>query len=245
MDLEYIGSNQHVYQLRYDGTAWHFADLSTTAGTSDAALGSALTSLYYQNGTSMQVFYVGSNQHVDQLYYSGGLWAGGDLTVATGAPNAAAGTTLSSDYNKLANTLEVEYIGSNQHVYQLWYNGTVWHSADLSTTAGTSNAAPGSGLTSFYNQIANTMQVVYIGSNQHLYQLSYNGTSWSGSDLTAATGAPSAATGTVLSSDYNRLANTMEVEYIGSNQHVYQLWYEVAGWHWADLTALAGAPLAN
>jgi hypothetical protein len=237
LEVYYIGSNQHVYQLWWNGT-WHFADVSALAGAPNAAAGTALAVMTIDR--DVEIYYLGSNQHVYQLQWNG-TWHSADVTAFAGAPNAAAGTPLASQVDTVTNTIEVYYLGSNQHVYQLWWNG-VWHTADLTVFTGAPNAAAGSPLVSQIDTILNHPEVYYLGSNQHVYQLWWNGT-WHFADVTALAGAPNAAAGTALASQVDTVTNTIEVYYLGPNQNVYQLWWNGV-WHTADLTVFTGAPNA-
>jgi hypothetical protein len=38
---------------------------------------------------------------------------------------------------------------------------------------------------------------------------------------------------------------TRHVDYVGTNGHIYELWWNPTGWHVEDLAALTGAPLAH
>ena len=78
------------------GGGWAHADLSAATGAPEAAAGSTLTS--YAEPSWRHVCYLGGDGHVHELYMgtAGGGWAHADLSAATGAPEAAAGGTLTS-----------------------------------------------------------------------------------------------------------------------------------------------------
>ncbi|HEU4726816.1 MAG TPA: hypothetical protein VFT22_02975 [Kofleriaceae bacterium] len=80
------------------------------------------------------------DQKIAQYWYNG-TWHAGGLSNATGATAAALGMAISSQYNGIARTSEVYYVGADNHVYQFWYNGT-WHIGDLSAATGAPNANP-------------------------------------------------------------------------------------------------------
>jgi hypothetical protein len=143
----------------------------------------------------------------------------------------------------------VVYEGTNQHVYQLVFvPGVAWVSQDLSNFSGTLAplAATGSALIS-YSLGSSNAQVVYEGTNQHIYQLVWvPGTTWVSQDLSDFSGtlAPLAAIGSALT-NYSVGSNNEQVVYIGANRHVYQLaWVPGVTWVSQDLTTLASAPLA-
>jgi hypothetical protein len=183
MEVDYFGSDQHVHSLWYNGF-WHAADLTALAGGVNAASGSPLTAAVNTIANTMEVDYLGDDHHVHSLWYSGS-WHAADLTALAGGVNAASGSPLTAAVNTIANTMEVDYLGDDQHVHSLWYSGS-WHAADLTALAGAVNAASSSLLTAAVNTIANTMEVNYIGGDQHIYVLWYNGL-WHVSDLTVAT----------------------------------------------------------
>ena len=243
VEVNYIATDQHVHQLWFNG-AWHVTDLTTDTGAPNVAAGSALVSEFnpIANPNTVELNYIGTDQHVHQFWFNG-TWHVGDLTAATGAPNVAAGSALASQFNSLENTAEVYYIGTDQHVHQFWINGT-WHAGDLTAATGASNVAAGSALASAFNPIANphTVEVNYIGTDQHVHQFWFNGT-WHVGDLTAGTRAPNAAAGSALASEFNPISNAVEVNHIGTDQHVHQFWFN-GTWHVQDLTAGTGAPNA-
>ncbi|MBZ5504323.1 MAG: hypothetical protein LAO78_02450 [Acidobacteriia bacterium] len=234
MDVNYIGGDAHVHQLWYDST-WNKSDLSSLTGAPDASLTSGIKTAVNSNAGSMEVYYIGTDQHVHALWFDG-AWHTADLTATTGALNAIAGSPLTVLHDPLANTMELEYIGTDQHVHLLFYDG-LWHTEDLTAMTGALNAAANSGLASEVNTIGNSVEVHYIGTDQHIHTLWYNGT-WHVADLTAITGAPNAVSGSPLTAVVDTITNTVEVEYVGADEHVHQLWYNGL-WHTADLTTLA------
>ncbi|MCU1224359.1 MAG: hypothetical protein JWQ42_2452 [Edaphobacter sp.] len=237
--VEYIGSDLHVHELWYDGSAWQTTDLSQQTGAPNAASPSALTSLLYA-GNQDHVEYIGSDNHVHELWYNGSIWHTTDLTQQTGAPNAASRSALSSLLYPV-NEDHVWYIGSDQHVHEFWYNGSIWQTADLTQWTGAPNAASASPLTSLL-YAGNQDHVCFVGSDQHVHEFWYNGSTWQTSDLTQWTGAPNASSPSALSSLLYPV-NEDHVWYIGSDQHMHESWYNGSTWQTSDLTQWTGAPL--
>jgi hypothetical protein len=238
--VEYIGADQHVWELWWNGSNWEDEDLTQTAKlATKAAAGSALTSLLYP-GNEDHVEFIGDDQHVYEFWYTGSTWQATDLTAQTGAPNAASPSALTSLLYP-GNEDHVEYVGSDGDVHEFWYNGSTWQTTDLTAQTGAPSAASPSALTSLLYP-GNEDHVEYIGSDQHVHQFWYNGT-WHTTDLTAQTGAPNAASpGALTSLLYN--GNQDHVEFIDSVGHVQELWYNGSTWQFTDLTAETGAPLA-
>jgi hypothetical protein len=240
-DVEYIGSN-HVYEVWYNGT-WHTADLTTASGAApNADSSSGMNTLMNTIGNGMEVEYIGTDHHVYALWYlvgGGGIWHFTDLTSTTGNPVAAAGSPLTSTMDSIANTEDLEYIGSDHHVYELWYNG-LWHPADITSLVNAgANADITGGIHTLNNTIANAMEVHYIGTDQHVYSFWYpsgGGGVWHISDLTSLTPAASSIAGSPLASAADSVAGTIDLTYVGADQHVHVLSYN-GSWHETVLTA--------
>jgi hypothetical protein len=246
MEIHYIGADQDVHTLWYDGT-WHTADLSFMTGAPNAASNSSITAFMDPIANTEDVDYIGTNQHVYELWYNG-TWHAADLTILSGATaNADSSSGINTLLNTVANAMEVHYIGTDHHVYSLWFQlggGGVWHESDLTLLAGGPLAASPSSLTSAVDTIAGTVELEFISADHHVQQLWYNGL-WHPNDLTTATSAdPNADNTAGIHTLLNTIANSMEVHYIGTNQHVYALWFPLGGggvWHESDLTLLSGA----
>jgi hypothetical protein len=77
-----------------------------------------LSSFYNPSTQQQQVFYIGADQNVYEVYWEPGSapWAGWDMTSLAGAPKAAVGSPLSSFYNPSTQQQQVFYIGADQNV---------------------------------------------------------------------------------------------------------------------------------
>ena len=65
----YVATSQHVFQLYWSGQSWVNQDLTVLSQAATLpAPGSALTSVLV--GNSDHVYYVDSNQHVNQLFFN-------------------------------------------------------------------------------------------------------------------------------------------------------------------------------
>jgi hypothetical protein len=88
-----------------------------------------------------------------------------------------------------------------------------------------------------------TQNIVFVGPDQHIYQIVATGSTWVSADVTAAAGLPVAATGTALSSFVD--GNAIGISFFGSNQHAYEAVYVAGqGWSGVDVTAAANLPAA-
>jgi hypothetical protein len=253
LDVVYIGTNQHVYQLSLNAVtaAWSNQDLTALTGNTLAASGSALAAIQGLVNFSRHIIYLGTNAHVYQLWFNApaGSWTNQDLTAGTGNTLAASGSALAQFFDSFGGQ-HVVYLGRNQHVYQLYWNDATgaWSNQDLTAATGNTLAASGSSLTAFLGRIfsknRDSEDVIYLGANGHVYQLWFNpsSASWTNQDLTAfpptmgaLAGAGSAITGFV---DPNILAGGEHAFYLGTNQHLYQLYHDLGAGTWSnqDLT---------
>lgn len=97
-----------------------------------------------------------------------------------------------------------------------------------------------SSLTSYVNGSDN---VVYLGTNLHVYQDTYSGSSWTNTDVTSVSGIPQAMVNSPLASFVQN--GVVGIVIVASNQHLVEANYSSGqGWTHADLTLQAGAPLA-
>jgi hypothetical protein len=240
--IVFLGSNQHVYQLRYNGS-WTTQDLTSLAGAGVAASGSALTTFVDSKGNE-HVLYLDPSQHVHQLYYNG-TWSDQDLTAETGNTLAASGSHLTSFDDEICGLTgghgqHVVYLGTNLHVYQLYWNGN-WSNQDLTAISGNHLAASGSALTSF-DDVPNggcNEHIFYLDASAHVNQLYYNG-GWSNQDLTASTGNHTAAAGSSLTG-FEGGDGHNHVFYLSPTPQVHQLYYNGS---WADQD-LGGSPASG
>jgi hypothetical protein len=233
-DVYFIGADQHVRQLWYSGS-WHSNDLGAVAGAQNALAGSPLSVLINPKAHSVEVTYVAAGGTLFQLWY-GGSWHANNLSTAAGAPAAGSGTPLAAVFDTIDNLDEIYYIGSDGHVHQMWFD-TKWHTTDVSFTVGDGPAMPIGGLSAVVNTIASSLEVDYVGSDQHLRQLWYGSGIWHHNDLTALFGAPTAAAGTQLNSIIDPSVNHSEIYYLTSERHIYELWYNGDGnWYKTDIS---------
>jgi hypothetical protein len=163
-------------------------------------------------------------------------WHHNDLTAAAGAP-LATGDPRSYMFASQG-TQHVIYRGTDNHVHELWWNGS-WHHNDLTVAAAA--PAPAGDPSGYMFNAQNTQHVVYRGSDGHIHELWWNG-SWHHNDLTTAAAAPGAAAGEprgyVFASQ-----GTQHVIYRSADNHIHELWWD-GKWHHNDLssaTATTGA----
>ncbi len=240
------GPNGRIYELYWDGNAWHYNDLTAAAGAPLASFDQMKAYVYTAEG-SQHVVYLGlDNQglldnHVHELYWNGD-WHHNDLTLAAGAPLALT-TPTGYEFRQLEH---VVYAGNDGHIYELWHDSNGWHYNDLT---GARAVAIGP-LTAHVFAALGTQHVVYLGGQfgkdgLHVDELHWDNEGWHSSDLTIAAGAPLASDGQVTDYTFEAQA-TQHVDYVGVDGHIHELWWNYDnGWHHNDLTMATGAPLGG
>ena len=198
----------------------------------------------FSNTAGEHVYYIGTDGHIYQLYRNALTSSESllDVTIMAGAPVSATGSALTSFSNTTGE--HVYYVGTDQYVYQLYYNfaNRTESVVDLTVMAGAPLAVPWTSLTSFSNVAGE--HLYYMGWNDYVYQLYLNPLTMVEEllDLTAMTGAPLVAWGPATS--FSNAAGE-HVYYMGLNYHIYQLYWNPATETESvlDLTAMTGAPL--
>jgi hypothetical protein len=203
-----------------------------------------------QPGSQQRVFYLGSDQHVHVLrWQADGGWHASDITgqAAGGAAAAVAPSSPLTGYVMPGSQQHAFYLGTDNHVHELWSDVNGWHANDISAAASgpaASVPAPSSrliGLVLGANQL-----VYYVGVDQHVHELWWTASGgWLASDISAAgSGAAPAALSSPLTG-YAVGSGPHYVFYLGTDQHVHELWWNSSGWHAFDVTAAsAGTPVA-
>jgi hypothetical protein len=177
----------HVHHLWYNNATWQDADLTAITGQyGTAASFGALAAFRTTPNNQLHVYYVDMNSHdVHQLYFNNKIWNDEDLTLEAGGI-AASPYGLSGF--AIGNLQYVFYVGSDTHMHMLSYNNINWGDHDITSAAGgnTASAAP---LVAFATKPNNQFHVYYQDLNSlDLYQLYFNGSTWSHEDLTSEIG---------------------------------------------------------
>ena len=257
----YFGTNGHAYNLSWSGGTYSLADVTALSGAPSAAGSSVLSTFADQCSGGAQCgaqhwSYFDTNGHAYNVYWSNGNYGFADITAATGAPAAAAGSALSTFVDQCTGpqcgAQHWSYFGSNGHAYNLYWFGGTYGFADVTTATGAPVAAAGSALSTFADQCSGGAQCgaqhwSYLGTNGHAYNLSWFGGTYGSSDVTAVTGAPAAAAGSALSTFADQCSGGPQCGaqhwiHFGINGHAYNLAWFGGTYSFADVTAATGAP---
>jgi RHS repeat-associated protein len=238
----YQGANQHVYDMNWRGSVWQNVDMTVLTGAS-AMSGTKMSTVLNGGPNSPMMFYEGTDQHLDTVYWnaSAAAWQNADLNSLSGS------TTLMATKGSLGSVMfsgntviYVFYIGANQHLIAILWNGSAWVTGDATNLSGAGGALPvaGSALTTVATGTGIDLLNFYEGPSQHIYSIYWNGTAgaWQTLDFTAFSGATNiAAVQTALT---NQIGPS--VFYFGSNQHLDDISWNGSAYVNSDLTTLSG-----
>ncbi|HEY2390212.1 MAG TPA: RHS repeat-associated core domain-containing protein [Candidatus Angelobacter sp.] len=241
-ELFYESTNQHFYMVYWvaSSSVWSNADMSSITGqTTLMATNSSVSSGIY--GSGFYGFYLGTNQHLITVYWSGSAWATADVTALSGGALATAGSSLTTLSIGAGSTpMMTFYEGPSQHIYSIyWTTTSVWQTLDFTSFSGATNVAAAATALTNNNP---SIQAFYFSTTQHIDDINWNGSAWVNSDLTSLSGATvAAAAGSSLSAHGTSAGNTYHVFSTGADQHIYDTYYSPSpsGWHNQDLFAVA------
>jgi hypothetical protein len=216
-------------------------NLGDTAGAPKAA-GDPVG--YYVAATDTHhIVYRSGDGHLHELDCVGvaPITYGGNLTAAISAPKAAG---QPSAFAGSGSVNIVAYRGVNNRILGLYWLDGPSGLDDLSGFAGTPPAAGDP--VAYYTAHDDTHQIVYVGSDGHVWELYWPGVApVVGWDLTAPSGAPKPAG--ALVAYYSAGTNTKHVFYRTGDGQVHEIWWTPGGGvpAWNNLTTAYGLPPAT
>src|ERR1700758_4311718 len=212
--------------------AWQTDDVTALAGAPAAAF--VLPASYVSERQRTQhLIYLGfTDNHLHELWADQNGWHTNDLTAATGAPEPVPGHLAGYTF-EAQGTQHVMYVGaSDNHIHELWWDATGWHTEDLTAITG----ATGADLAGYAFEAQGTLHVFYTAGNRvenPVHELWWNSTGWHTDDLGTA--------GSDLAAYV--FQGTQHVIYSagsGAEDHMHELWWDSTGRHTTDLTAATG-----
>ena len=180
--VNFVGADNHVHELYYDG-AWRHNDLTQITGAPAVAAGGRTDGYVTTSNRQQQVNFVGTDNHVHELYYDG-AWRHNDLTQITGAPAAAAGSAIDGYQTAFNNQQHVNFVGADNHVHELYYDGA-WHHNDLTQITRAPAVAAGGAIDGYVTTFNSQQHVNFVGADNHVHELYYDG-AWHHNDLNSA-----------------------------------------------------------
>ncbi|MGA9678076.1 MAG: hypothetical protein WBR28_23455, partial [Mycobacterium sp.] len=115
----FIGTDNHVHELYIaPGANWVDNDLTALASAVAPAPGTALDG-FWGTDNSQHVNFIGTDNHVHELYIAPGAGVDNDLTALARAVGPAAGSALDG-YCGSDGSVHVNFIGADNHLHQLY-----------------------------------------------------------------------------------------------------------------------------
>ncbi len=232
----YRGGDGHVHSLYWRGGAAARHDALSQSAGAPPAVGEPTG---YELAGMKHVFYRCEGGHLQQLWWTDGSVGQGRISGYCGEPRADGDPWGYPVHPNGQNV--VLYRGVDGHVHSLyWSDGPTGHD-NLTGYVGSPLAAGQP--CGYHRPDDDSHQVVYRGIDGHVHEVWWTGgaaASWW--DVTAAAGAPSAASDPAAA----HLDGIKHVVHVGTDGHLHDLaWRPGQGVTWTDLTAAALAPPAR
>ena len=241
----YTSGDGHIHELAGGVVSqWYHTDITQLTGA-PIAEGSLLAGYPFEKKRTKQVVYTSGDGHIHELMMEvGGPWHHIDLMEITNAPPAD-GSALVGYAWENRGTKQVVYTGNDGNIYEL--EGRMdgrWRYADLMQF--TNAPLPGgSALAAYAWETGNTNQVVFVGRDRHVHELTMDANgSWSHIDLTHLLRAPDAGNDVIVGYEWSAQF-AKHVVYLDKkeNPHIQSLMFRSgSSWQHEDLTELTGAP---
>ena len=226
----------HVHELWLDGSGWHHSDLTAKAGAPRPVLVPPCAYVCDFDGTQ-HVDYIGEDGHVHELWWDDDGWHHHDLTAASGAPPAALDLGPAGYMSNTWRTQHVDYIGADGLLHEIrWANGN-WTPNDPDCGPLDAAAAAPVG----YIGGDGVQRVVFLASDNHLHELSFDGVAWDDQDASALTGtlAGFAAKLAAWRADLTGTRHVIAIPESGGR--IDDLRHDAAGWHYQDLATVSSS----
>ncbi len=237
--VNFIGSDNHVHELFYDGSRWQHNDLTAAGTAADANPITALTGYATEFNQQQHVIFTGPDNHIFELVYNGG-WSQNDLTLRARASDfpAASGSPLDGYTTNFNQQQHVNYVGTDNHVHELYYDGE-WKHNDLTQQAtGAPDVMPGSQLDGYSTEFNQQQHVNFIGTDGNIHELYYDG-GWKHNNLTQLANAPGPRINSGLDGYATNYNQQQHVSFVGVDNFVHEVYYD-GGWKFASMAAPFG-----
>ncbi len=160
----YLGFDVHIHELYYNNIRWNDVDLTIRSGSPLPDLSSGVAALLIPGTQTMQVYYSSrSIGDVIQLASSDNYsWSKGNLTYLTNGPGTSGQPGLTA-FTTPGNGVHVYYVAqlsqTDNHINQLFFNGSTWSNEDLTAETNGGLAQWGNQISGF--AVGNLQYVVY------------------------------------------------------------------------------------
>jgi RHS repeat-associated protein len=257
--LYFLDANNHIHEIYdHNDNVWYDNDFMTMFGLVAAAPGTALATYPGSGSIDMHLHYVGSDQHIHDVYHNSTTgWASVDVTANSISGNTtnhqpASGTAMAGLLDPGGAAVSFYFLDTVQHIHESYCdNDEVWHDNDFMTLFGLPAAAPGTPLAVYAGSGTIDMHLHYLGADGHIHDLYHNTTTgWAGYDVTAnATlyqgNSDQPAAATALRGFLWPGGGAESIYYLDPNQHIHETYaHNDEKWTDVDDVAISGIGLA-
>jgi hypothetical protein len=227
-----------VQQLSYFQGAYGEGDITAASNATTASSG-GVNGFVDSNGVQRYSF-IDENQHIQEIVFNQGVWSLVDLTNAASVLPIVTGGRIGG----FATSYDQHWIyeAADGHIYQIVLTNSTnaYSSTDLTSAASAPLAGPDSGI-SGYVDLNGYQHFVYVGTDQHVFQIVYSNSTWGCGDLTVAANAPIADIGSAVSAFVDGNGEQHYV-YVSGGQMVWQIGFYNGTFGIDDMSQAAGAP---
>ena len=160
----YLGFDGDIHELYYNNIRWYDVDLTIRSGSPVPDASSGVAALLIPGTQTMQVYYSSrSIGDVIQLASSDNYsWSKGNLTYLTNGPGTSGQPGMTA-FTTPGNGIHVYYVAqlsqTDNHINQLFFNGSTWSNEDLTAETNGGLAQWGNQISGF--AVGNLQYVVY------------------------------------------------------------------------------------
>ena len=103
---------------------WQAADLTAQTGGPEGDEVSTMAMAFDPAYNAMRTHYVSNyDNHVHELFYTGGFWQHADLTAITGGALAMSYGPLAMAFDPVWNGMRTHHLGADRHIHELFLQG--------------------------------------------------------------------------------------------------------------------------
>lgn len=243
----FIGEDGDLWTMTIDGSTGGITstDASAHYWVQYANYTSEPSGYYDPNTGDLHLIFVDTAQHVWQMIRDGstGGWISQDLSALTGL-TVYPGTSAQTFMDPIIGDHYVLFTGADKRIKLLiTSNNSTWAAIDLDNYAAVDYSV--STPVGFVHPTTEEFYVYLMGENKRVYEIHYNLSTWSGTDLSALAAVPYGDYGTSLSAVVNPLTGDTLVTFDGDNYRINQFRYRNGSWSATDLSSQASVTYAQ
>lgn len=198
--VTFRGRDEHIHVLSHSGAGWHDEDVTALTGAPLTAADSTPTGYSFDDQRSAHLLARTDDGHVIEYWTDPAGWHAGDLTAATGAAAASDAATIHGYVFRGQGTQHVVFVGGDGHVHEFWWTTDGWRHTDVTREAGAPPAQATTSPACFAfepgaNHPAATQHVFFVGHDNFIHELWWNGDGWHFTTLTSAAAGSAPAVG--------------------------------------------------